>query len=189
MAMASEAAHGEFAARTEAEWQLKQWLLQDQGLQRVSIERVVSGPGLGQVFRWCLSQHTGSTPHRLHQPSQLWASSDATAPERPDLPALVASAAQAGDPLAQQALSIWLGAYGSVAGDLVLQSLCLGGLWIGGGTAGKLLDQLGSNAFLGPFGRKGRLSAVVGQVPVKALTDAGAGLFSAACRARMLLAV
>ena len=61
MAMASEAAHGEFAARTEAEWQLKQWLLQDQGLERVSIERVVSGPGLGQVFRWCLSQHTGST--------------------------------------------------------------------------------------------------------------------------------
>jgi glucokinase len=101
----------------------------------------------------------------------------------------VASAAQAGDPLAQHALSIWLGAYGSVAGDLVLQSLCLGGLWIGGGTAGKLLDQLASEAFLGPFGRKGRLSPVVGQVAVKALTDAGAGLFSAACRARMLLEV
>lgn len=126
MAMASEAAHGEFAARTDAEWQLKQWLLQDQGLERVSIERVVSGPGLGQVFRWCLSQHIGSTPHPLHQPSQLWATSTAAAPDRPDLPALVAAAAQSGDPLAQHALSIWLGAYGSVAGDLVLQSLCLG---------------------------------------------------------------
>ena len=187
MAMASEAAHGEFAARTDAEWQLKQWLLQDQGLERVSIERVVSGPGLGQVFRWCLSQHTGSTPHPLHQPSQLWATSTAAAPDRPDLPALVAAAAQSGDPLAQHALSIWLGAYGSVAGDLVLQSLCLGGLWIGGGTAGKLLDQLATEAFLGPFAHKGRLSAVVNQVPVKALTEAGAGLFSAACRARMLL--
>ena len=75
----------------------------------------------------------------------------------------------------------------SVAGDLALQSLCLGGLWIGGGTAGKLLTELRSSAFLKPFLAKGRLSPVVEQVPLTALTDPEAGLFSAACRARMLL--
>jgi glucokinase len=74
-----------------------------------------------------------------------------------------------------------------VAGDLALQSLCLGGLWVGGGTAAKLLEALRSPAFLAPLRAKGRLSPVLAQVPVTALTDPQAGLFSAACRARMLL--
>ena len=58
---------------------------------------------------------------------------------------------------------------------------------MGGGTAGKLLDELRSPAFLEPFLAKGRLSPVVEQIPLMALTDPEAGLFSAACRARMLL--
>ena len=58
---------------------------------------------------------------------------------------------------------------------------------MGGGTAAKQLPQLQSAAFLEPFLAKGRLSAMVEQVPVMALTDPEAGLFSAACRARMLM--
>ena len=107
--------------------------------------------------------------------------------ERPDLPALVAAAAGSGDPTAGAALVLWLGAYGSVAGDLALQSLCRGGLWLGGGTAAKLLPQLRSQAFLGPLAAKGRLTPVLQQIPLRALIDPEAGLFSAACRARMLL--
>jgi glucokinase len=99
----------------------------------------------------------------------------------------VTEAADRGDPLALAALQTWLGAYGSVAGDLALQSPCRGGLWVGGGTAGKLLHHLRSPAFLEPFGAKGRLSPVLSGIPLQALIDPGAGLFSAACRARMLL--
>jgi glucokinase len=84
-------------------------------------------------------------------------------------------------------MDLWLGAYGSAAGDLALQTLCSGGLWVGGGTAGKLLHELQTAAFLEPLRRKGRLSPVLEQVPVLALTDPEAGLFSAACRARMLM--
>lgn len=187
VALPSEAAHAEFAARTDEEWRLKQWLLETLQLQRVSIERVVSGPGLGHVFRWCLSESDSREAHRLQDASQQWLERDAADRERPDLPALVAAAAQDGDPIAQRALNLWLGAYGSAAGDLVLHSLCLGGLWIGGGTAAKLLPGLKSEAFLAPLASKGRLSPVVQQVPVKALIDPDAGLFSAACRARMLV--
>ena len=109
------------------------------------------------------------------------------APEpRISLPAATAAAAAAGDPLAAAALALWLGAYGSASGDLALQTLCRGGLWVGGGTAGKLLAQLRSPAFLEPLLAKGRLSSVVQEIPVMALVDPEAGLFSAACRARML---
>jgi glucokinase len=104
-----------------------------------------------------------------------------------DRPAATAEAATAGDGLARRAMDIWLGAYGSTAGDLALQTLCSGGLWVGGGTAGKLLQELQSDTFLEPLRRKGRLSPVVEQVPVMALTDPEAGVFSAACRARSLM--
>jgi glucokinase len=174
-AMASEASHAEFAPRTEAEWQLKSWLKQDLQIERVSIERVVSGTGLGEVMRWLLATDPAAKGHPL-------ASVDSN-----ERPAATANAAAAGDPLARSAMDLWLGAYGSTAGDLALQTLCSGGLWLGGGTAGKLLDELQSAAFLEPLLQKGRLSPILEQVPVLALTDPEAGLFSAACRARMLM--
>ena len=175
VALATEASHSEFAPRNQDEWDLKQWLIADQGLERVSIERIVSGTGLGEVMRWVLSCHLASDPHHL-----------AGIPLA-DLPERTHQAAAAGDPLADRALSLWLGAYGSAAGDLVLQSLCLGGLWVGGGTAAKLLPELASARFLDPLMAKGRMGAIVQQVPIQALVDPEAGLFSAACRARMLL--
>ena len=175
VAVASEGSHGEFAPRSEAEWALKQWLMADLGLKRLSIERVVSGTGLGEVMRWRLAVHPDGASHPL-----LLDPPD-------DLPAATAAAAAAGDPLAREALELWLGAYGSTAGDLALQSLCLGGMWLGGGTAGKLLEELRSPAFLEPFLAKGRMRSLVEQVPLMALVDPEAGLFSAACRARMLL--
>jgi len=174
-AMASEASHAEFAPRSEAEWQLKCWLKQDLRIERVSIERVVSGTGLGEVMRWLLATDPSGAGHPL---------ADVAGTDRP---AATATAAAAGDPLARRAMDLWLGAYGSTAGDLALQTLCSGGLWVGGGTAGKLLEELKSAAFLGPLQQKGRLSSVLDQVPVYALTDPEAGLFSAACRARMLM--
>jgi glucokinase len=174
-AMASEASHAEFAPRNEAEWQLKCWLKQDLQIERVSIERVVSGTGLGEVMRWLLATDPEAAGHPLTQVNCY------------ERPAATATAAAAGDPLARRAMDLWLGAYGSTAGDLALQTLCSGGLWVGGGTAGKVLDELRSPAFLAPLQQKGRLSPVLEQVPVYALTDPEAGLFSAACRARMLM--
>jgi glucokinase len=175
VAVASEASHAEFAPRSDQEWALKRWLMADLGLRRLSIERVVSGTGLGEVMRWTLAMHPDGQDHPL---ARL---------DGNDLPAATAAAASGGDPLARAALDLWLGAYGSTSGDLALQSLCRGGLWVAGGTAAKLLTELRSPAFLEPFLAKGRLSAVVEAIPVMALTDPEAGLFSAACRARMLM--
>ena len=61
-----------------------------------------------------------------------------------------------------------------------------GGLWVGGGTAIKQLERLQSDAFLAPMRCKGRFEDFINKLPVRALVDPDAGLFSAACRARML---
>jgi glucokinase len=185
-AIASEAAHGEFAPRSQQEWELKQWLRADLALERVSIERVVSGTGLGHVARWLLQGRHPGGDHPLSASARLW-SEAAGGPARADLPAEVARAAAAGDRLAAEAMELWLGAYGSVCGDLALACLPGGGVWLAGGTATKLLDGLRSAAFLEPFLCKGRLRTALEPMAISALVDPAVGTFSAACRARMLL--
>ena len=185
-ALPSEAAHGEFAPRTAAEWELKQWLRADLALERISIERVVSGTGLGHVAGWLLERRHPGGDRPLSGPARLWREAG-DGLDRADLPAAVALAAAAGDPLAAEALALWLGAYGSVCGDLALACLSRGGLWLAGGTAAKLLASLRSEAFLDPFLNKGRLRSTLEPMPITAVVDPGVGTFSAACRARMLL--
>jgi len=188
LAMASEAAHGEFAPRSDAEWQLRQWLLDDLGLQRLSIERVVSGTGLGHVARWLIDQEQAASDHPLAVAARRRQGEEsASEGSRTDLPAAVAAAAAAGDPLASRALSLWLGCYGAVTGDLALGCLARGGIWLAGGTAAKQLEGLRSTPFSEAFLAKGRLRSTLEPIPITAILDPAIGSFSAACRARMLL--
>ena len=183
--VASEGAHADFAPRSDAEWQLREWLRQDLGLERVSIERVVSGTGLGHVARCLLDTNDMAGHHPLQEPARRWLQPGSAGE---DLPAQVATLAASGDPLCREALDLWLGAYGSVTGDLALATLARGGIFLAGGTAAKLTRALASEAFRGPMLNKGRLSAVLESIPVTAITDPSVGSFSAACRARTLLA-
>jgi glucokinase len=189
LAMASEAGHASFAPRTPEEWELREWLQADLRLERVSIERVVSGTGLGQVARWLLASRHPEGDHPLAETAARWRADDgaAAAAGRGDLPAAVATAAAAGDPLACEALDLWLGAYGAVTGDLALATLSRGGIWLAGGTAAKLLPALRSRRFETAFLDKGRLREVVERMPITAVLDPAIGSFSAAWRARSLL--
>ncbi len=184
-ALASEASHAEFAPRNPREWQLKQWLTADLHLERLSVERVVSGTGLGHVARWLLATTDADGQHPLQETARRWlkpGGGDA------DLPAQVATLAASGDGLCGEALDLWLGAYGSATGDLALATLARGGIFLAGGTAAKLTGALASDAFRLPMLNKGRLSGVLEDIPVTAITDPSIGSFSAACRARTLLA-
>jgi glucokinase len=144
---------------------------------------VVSGTGLGHVARWLLARRAGERNHPLADEARRWETGDGGA----DLPAAVAGAAAGGDPLAREALELWLAAYGAVAGDLALACLSRGGIWLAGGTAAKLLDGLRSPTFSQAFLAKGRLAPTLSGIPIKAITDPTVGSFSAACRARTLL--
>ena len=180
VALASEGGHREFAPRNEAEWNLACWLKQDLGVSRLSIERIVSGTGLGHVAHWLL-QKPDAGMHPLRSVAEAWRRNSPN-----DLPAQVSLAAEEGDPLMQRALQLWLEAYGSAAGDLALQELCTGGLWVGGGTASKQLNGLRSANFLNAMRDKGRFRELIEGLQVTAVIDPDAGLFSAACRAQML---
>ena len=142
----------------------------------MSIERVVSGTGLGEVARWLLASRHPDGSH----PLSALVDGDA-------LPAAVAAAAARGDALASESLALWISCYGSVCGDLALDGLRRGGVWLAGGTAAKLLAALQSPGFTEAFLRKGRLAAVLADMPITAVIYPAIGQFSAACRARMLV--
>ena len=178
----SEGGHREFAPRTEKEWMLVEWLKKDLNLQRISIERIVSGTGLGHIARWRLD-HADAFNHPLRKVSERWKNKKGNVN---DLPALASDAAHNGDELMKEVLEMWLSAYGSAAGDLALQELCHGGLWIAGGATSKQLEGIRSANFLEPFKNKGRFYEFLQNLPVMAIVDQEAGLFSAACRAHML---
>ena len=185
IALPSEGGHREFAPRCNDEWALVQWLKRDLSLERISVERVVSGTGLGHVMNWMLQQAENAT-HPLQEKAKAWRYNTPDQPGYHDLPASTCQYAQAGDRIANAAMTLWLSAYGAAAGDLALQELCTGGLWIGGGTAEKNQAGLKSMHFLNALRQKGRFQPFLEGLTVRAVIDPGAGLFSAACRAREL---
>ena len=185
IALPSEGGHREFAPRCNNEWALMQWLKRDLSLERISVERVVSGTGLGHVMNWMLQQ-SDNAMHPLVEKAKAWRYNTPDHPEYHDLPASTCQYAKAGDQLANAAMTLWLSAYGAAAGDLALQELCSGGLWIGGGTAEKNQDGLKSMDFLNAMRQKGRFQPFLEGLTVRAVIDPEAGLFSAACRARKL---
>ena len=178
----SEGGHREFSPRSNTEWQIANWLKNDLNLKRLSLERIVSGTGLGHIARWRLMQPDGVS-HPLRELAEELSRNKFSAIE---MPSIASDAAKNGDKLMNEALDIWLSAYGSAAGDLALQELCYLGLWIGGGTASKHLDGIQSNSFLKSFSNKGRFKSFLEKIPIMVLTDPEAGLFSAGCRASLL---
>ncbi len=177
----SEGGHREFSPRTENEWELAKWLRKKLNIQRISIERIVSGTGLGLIARWKLDNPRNES----HSLQRILKKMDNEKSDFSNLPALVWKKAKNGDKLMIEALQLWLNAYGSAAGDLALQELCSSGLWIAGGTAAKNLDGINSSNFLNAFSNKGRFQTYLKEIPLIVLKDPEATLFSSACRARL----
>jgi len=178
----SEGGHREFSPRTENEWELVKWLKMKLNIQRVSIERIVSGTGLGMIARWKLDDPINEN----HPLQRTLKKMDSDKSDLTDLPALVWEKANNGDKLMSEALQLWLNAYGSAAGDLALQELCSSGLWIAGGTAIKNLNGINSSNFLDAFSNKGRFQSYLKEIPLVILKDPEATLFSSACRAHLI---
>ena len=105
---------------------------------------------------------------------------------RKELPEKICNLSNQGDKMMIQVEKIWLDAYASFLGDVALQELCFGGLWISGGTAPKHFINFKSGLFMKQFSDKGRLKDILKNIPVNVILDEEFGLFSAACRAKML---
>jgi len=180
--LASEGGHVEFSPKSKLEWELKIWLKNYLKVERISCERIISGTGLSRIAEWRLSKSDAKN-HPLQKYLEEIKTSDAL---RKELPEKICTLSNKGDQIMNEVERIWLGAYASLLGDVALQELCYGGLWISGGTASKHFKNFKSDLFLKQFLDKGRLKDILKKIPMKVILDEEFGLYSAACRAKML---
>ena len=183
--LASEGGHVEYSPKSELEWELKNWLKDTLNVERISCERIVSGTGLSRIAEWRLSKPDARN-HPLRKYLKELKISDTL---RKELPQKICNLSNQRDTLMIEVERIWLDAYASLLGDIALQELCFGGLWISGGTAPKHLLNFKSGLFMKQFSDKGRLKDILKNIPVSIILDEEFGLFSAACRAKMLLQI
>jgi len=181
--LASEGGHVEFSPKSKLEWELKIWLKNYLKVERISCERIISGTGLSRIAEWRLSK-PDAQDHPLQQYLKKIKIFDTA---RKELPEKICKLSKEGDQIMIEVERIWLGAYASLLGDVALQELCFGGLWISGGTGSKHFKNFKSDLFLKQFFDKGRLIDILKTIPMKVILDEEFGLFSAACRAKMLL--
>ena len=170
--IASEGGHSDFAARNEDEIELLRYLQKTLG-GRVSSERVISGLGLANVYAFCRDVKG------LEEPAWL---KDRMRTEDPN--AVIGELGESGaSELCVKALDIFVSAYGAEAGNLALKILSVGGMYVGGGIAPKLLKKMQDGAFIKAFTDKGRLSNLLVQTPVRLILESRAALMGAAAYA------
>jgi glucokinase len=169
---ATEGGHSTFAPRNELEMALLKYLLAR--FEHVSFERVLSGPGLFNIYGFL--RDTG----RAEEPAWL-----ADQMRQQDPPAVITQAALNGkSALCVQALELFVSLYGAEAGNLALKVMATGGLYVGGGIAPRIIRQLMDSRFMDAFTDKGRLKPLMEAMPVRViLNDKTALLGAARCAA------
>jgi glucokinase len=170
----SEGGHMDFAPRTPLEAGLLQFLTGKYG--RVSCERVLSGPGLVDVFSFLAQEPACKS---LIRPT----TAAALAQHGPGHdPAAVIShrGLDGSDPICEMALAMFCSVLGAVAGNLGLAVLATGGVFVAGGIAPRVLPYLQRGIFREAFDRKGRLHTLVERLPAFVVTHPQVGLLGAA---------
>jgi glucokinase len=168
----SEGGHADYAPRNEDEIDLLRFLKQKYN-GRISQERVVSGPGLTNIYEF-LREVRG-----IDEPAWL---AERMAAEDPNA-VITELAMVAKSEICEKTLDMFVSAYGAEAGNLALKLLSVGGVYVGGGIAPRILEKLKDGRFMKAFTGKGRLSQLLVNMPVRIILETRAALLGAAAYA------
>lgn len=168
----SEGGHQDFAPVNNEQIKLFQFLKSK--LHRVSIERVCSGPGLMNIYKYVVSDPLYNQIESPELKRQLYN-------DKIDKGQIITKyALEHNDPMALRALDIFISIYGSIAGNLALLTLPTNGLFIVGGIAPKIIQSIKHGSFMNHFHDKGRFSPLMKEFPVYIVKDTDVGLKGAA---------
>ncbi len=164
-----EGGHADFAPRNELQMELLAYLLKKFG--RVSTERILSGPGIKNIYDFFRDTHKAEEPAALHD--QMAAA--------PDAPALISQlAAQGKAPICEQTMLLFVSVFGAETGNCALHYMTTGGIFIGGSIAAKNVAKMKEPVFMESFLDKGRMAALLKDMPVKIILNDDCGLVGAA---------
>jgi glucokinase len=169
----SEGGHADFAPTTMEQCDLWQFLHERCG--HVSIERVLSGPGIFNIYRWLKESGRFSEPQWLRDtlktedPARI-IFGNATSQLQPEK-------------ICTETLRIFVSVLGSVAGNLALTGLTGGGIYIAGGIAPRIQEELRDESFRLSFIGKGRFKKQLKNTPVRLILNTNLPLLGAAAHA------
>ena len=170
---ATEGGHTDFAPRSELEWRLLEYLKDDYNLDRISVERVVSGQGIVAIYRFLRYIKFAEESTVIGDKISQWEAGKANL----DPAAIIGQAALAkSDSLCQKTIEMFLEAYGAETGNLALKILPYGGIYIAGGIAAKILPLIRESSFLKVFKQKGRMAPLLAKIPLKIVLNYQVGL-------------
>lgn len=162
---ASEGGHTSFAPTSSIEIELLRYL--QKRFDHASWERVLSGPGLVNIYEFLRDEGQAGPARPLSRDG--------------DLAGHISKAALDGTcPVSMKALEIFVELYGAEAGNLALKMLAVGGLYIGGGIAPKILAKLQGPEFMARFVEKGRFRELLRAIPVRVILNEQTALLGAA---------
>ncbi len=165
----SEGGHCDFAPLSQQQDELLQWM-RKRYPKHVSYERILSGPGIYALYEFLHESGFASQPKSMMEIS-----------EDEDKSAMVSRCAlDDNDPLCMEALRLFVEIYGAEAGNLALKSMSLGGVYIGGGIAPKILSVMKNGNFMNSFVRKGRFEELLLSMDVKIALNPETALLGAA---------
>jgi glucokinase len=165
---ATEGGHTDFGPRNDQEWRLTQFL--QVRLGRVSVERVVSGPGIESLFQFVLQDTNTPTPEWFER---LTNEDDASA-------AITTRALERSDPSCLRTLDWFVSLYGAEAGNVALKHLATGGVYVAGGIAPGVFGPRQRQIFLEGFLAKGRMRPLLEGIPVSMVVHPACALRGAA---------
>jgi len=167
----SEGGHADFAPNSPLQDELLTFLRREYG--HVSVERVASGRGIAEIYRF-LRDERG-----LEEP--LWLT-ERLGTARDPTPIIVSTALDQACPLCVETMQVFVSILGAEAGNLVLKVLARGGIYLGGGLIPHILPFLREERFLAAAHSKGRFLGLLREVPVRLILNPRAARLGAARR-------
>ena len=170
---ACEGGHVDFGPGDELQTEMLVHLRRE--FVHVSWERVISGPGLFNVYRFLRDTGRGEEPAWLKE--ELAHNDPSVHIARLGL--------ESKSELCIRALEIFVSMYGAESGNLALKLMATGGIFIGGGIAPKILRKLQEGGFMAAFMHKGRSEHLLRHIPVRVILNDKSALLGAARAAAM----
>jgi glucokinase len=166
---ACEGGHTDFAPRDDREIELLKYLQKKYG--HVSYERVVSGPGIQKIYEFLIDTKVEPKIESFEKELKKHAE-----------PQILITQKGVNKEIkgCEKAIDMFISAYGAETGNLALKMFALGGVYVGGGIAPKMVDTLQEGMFLKSFADKGRFSSLMMSMPVKVILNDKAALLGAA---------
>lgn len=166
----TEGGHKDFAPRNEEEMALLRFLLTRH--QRVSYERVVSGAGIRAIYDFLVDRGDAADPAVA---ARFATEDDAAVISELGLAGKCGTCAKA--------LDLFAAIYGAEAGNLALQIIASGGVYVTGGIGPKNVAKMQDGTFQRAYVTKGRFSELVRSIPVRMVMNRHVGLMGAAAAA------